>query len=587
MATVVEAPWRTRFRAPRVTFPQWARDEPERLLYASNASGKYELYAWDRRAESHRQVTDRPEGTMNGRLDPTGRQIWWFDDERGSELGRWVVEPFAGGDARPAAGDLPPAYSVGLALARSFAAVGSSTDDGFFIHVVRADEPSRLLYEHRQAASVAGLSQDETLLCISHSEHGDTQHRALRVVDLDGTTVGELWDGPGLGLQSAGWSRVPGDQRLLVIHERQDLHRPQIWHPLTGEVRELPIDLPGEVSASWYPDASALLLVHDHRGRSELYRFDLATHALRRLDTEPGTIMGAAVRPDGEIWYGWTRSSTPPEIRSDSGVVLRPPGEPAPSGVAYTDYEVGGVHGFIAEPPGARPHPTVFHIHGGPTSHDVDAFMPLVQAWVDHGYAVVLVNYRGSTGYGRAWRDAIIGNPGPTELEDIAKVHDWVIESGLADPERVILSGGSWGGYLTLLGLGTQPERWSLGIAAVPVADWFAEVEDEMEPLRRYDEALFGGKTIEEHPEVYRERSPMQYGDRVRVPVLITGGANDPRCPIRQIENYVARLQELEKPHQYYRFEAGHSSLLIDEQIKQMELRLAFAAQHLGTRPPT
>jgi dipeptidyl aminopeptidase/acylaminoacyl peptidase len=483
--------------------------------------------------------------------------------------------------------DLPAAYSVGLALARSFAVIGSSTDDGFFIHIARPGTPSRLIYQHRQAASVAGLSRDESLLCISHSEHGDAQHRALRVIDLRGKTIGELWDGPGLGLQSAGWSPVAGDQRLLVIHERADHEQPQIWSPVSGEVRELSIDLPGEVGAAdWYPDASALLLEHEHRGRSELYRYDLATDALERLTVEPGTILDAAVRPDGEVWYHWTRSSTPPEVRTVGQVILRPRGTPAPAGATYADYDVGGVHGFIAEPATPRPHPTVFHIHGGPTAHDVDAYMPLVHAWVDHGYAVVLVNYRGSTGYGRAWRDAIIGNPGPTELEDIAKVHDWVIESGLAEPERVILSGGSWGGYLTLLGLGTQPDRWSLGIAAVPVADWFAQIEDEMEPLRRYDEALFGGRTIAEHPEVYRERSPIEYAGRVRVPVLITGGANDPRCPIRQVENYVTRLQELEKPYNYYRFEAGHSSLLVDEQIKQMEMRLAFTAWHLGTQSP-
>ena len=111
------------------------------------------------------------------------------------------------------------------------------------------------------------------------------------------------------------------------------------------------------------------------------------------------------------------------------------------------------------------------------------------------------------------------------------------------------------------------------------------------QPLHGYEvktryEALFGGTTIADHPDLYRERSPIEYADRVRVPVLITGGANDPRCPIRQIENYVARMQELEKPYEYYRFEAGHSSLLTDEQIKQMELRLAFAARHLGTPPP-
>ena len=477
--------------------------------------------------------------------------------------------------------------------------VGSSTDAGSAVHLVRRGEASRLLYAHREAAGVAGLSRDETLVCISHAEHGDTLHRALRVLDLDGKTVADLWDGPGLGLQAAGWSRVPGDQRLLVLHEQHDVHRPLLWNPVTGEARDLEIDLPGEVlAASWYPDASALLLVHEHRGRSELYGLELSGGALEPIDVEPGTITAAAVRPEGEVWYAWTRSSTPPEIRAlasnvrpagggwvartrGTRVVLRPPGEPAPGGVAYTDYDIGGMHGFLAEPDGVRPHPTIFWIHGGPTAHDRDMFSPRVQAWVDHGFAVVLVNYRGSTGYGRAWRDALKGSPGFTELEDIARVYDRVLAQGIADPGRIVLAGGSWGGYLTLLGLGTQPERWSLGIAAVPVADYVAAYEDEMEPLKAYDRSLFGGSP-EEMADLYRERSPLTYIERVRVPVLILAGANDPRCPMRQIDNYLARLRELGRPHEVYRFDAGHGSLVVEETIRQTEAMLAFAARHLG-----
>ncbi|MGH2599783.1 MAG: S9 family peptidase, partial [Dehalococcoidia bacterium] len=407
-----------------------------------------------------------------------------------------------------------------------------------------------------------------------------------RVIDLNGATIGDLWDVPGLDLTPAGWSPVPGDQRLLVIHERQGEDRPLLWNLSTGEVQEPAIPLSGEIFATWYPDGSALLLTREHRGRGELHRLDLASGALTQIETDPGVISYAAVRPDGEVWYGWTAASAPPEVRGRDGVLLRPRGVRAPGGVSYTDLDVGSVHGFLTEPPGVRPHPTIFQIHGGPTSQDTDAFSPRVQAWVDHGYAVVLVNYRGSTGYGRAWRDALIGNPGFTELEDIAAVHDHVIAAGIADPRRVILAGGSWGGYLTLLGLGTQPERWSLGIADVPVADWFGQIEDEMEPLRRYDEALFGGKPIAEYPEVYQRASPISYVEQVCVPVMIFGGENDPRCPIRPIEAYVARLRELGKPHEYERFNAGHNSQVVEEQIRQMEKRLAFAARHLGTPAP-
>ena len=580
-----EAAWRRRFRAARTTLPGWARDDAERLLYASNAGGKWELYAWDRRSETHRQATDRLAGTVRGQLDPDGRRIFWFDDDRGSEFGRWAVEPFAGGTRETLAPEIGPAYSAGLAVARSFVVLGTSTEAGNAIHLVRHGEPPEPLYAHRENAWVSGLSRDETLICISHSEHGDSRHPALRVVDLTGRAVAELWDGPGRGLGAAGWSRVPGDQRLLVQHERQDMPRPLIWDVRLGEVIEVDLDLPGEVEASWYPDGSALLLERDYRGRSELYRYELASGARERIPAEPGTITEARVRPDGEIWYAWTRSSTPPEIRADGRVLLRPAGDPAPGGVAYSDHTVDGIHVFLAEPPGPRPHPTIFEIHGGPPAHDRDAFSPLVQAWVDHGCAVVLVNYRGSTGYGKAWRDALEGNPGFTELEDIAKVHDWVIRSGIADPQRVILAGRSWGGYLTLLGLSLQPERWALGLAGVPVADYLAAYEDEMEPLKAFDRSLFGGSP-EEIPEVYRARSPITYVERVGVPMLIIAGEHDPRCPIRQIENYVARLLELGKPHEVYRYDAGHGSLVIDEAVRQVEMQVAFAARHLGTCPP-
>src|SRR3989337_107725 len=122
-----EAAWRRRFRAARTTLPGWARDDQERLIYASNTGGKWEVYAWDRRTETHRQVTDRPAGARRGRRGPEGRKIFWFDDDRGSEFGRWVVEPFEDGARELVAPEIGPAYSVGLAVARSFVGLGPST----------------------------------------------------------------------------------------------------------------------------------------------------------------------------------------------------------------------------------------------------------------------------------------------------------------------------------------------------------------------------------------------------------------------------------------------------------------------------
>jgi dipeptidyl aminopeptidase/acylaminoacyl peptidase len=143
-----------------------------------------------------------------------------------------------------------------------------------------------------------------------------------------------------------------------------------------------------------------------------------------------------------------------------------------------------------------------------------------------------------------------------------------------------VLSGGSWGGYLTLLGLGTQPESWSVGVAGVPVADYVAAYEDEMENLRAFDRSLFGG-TPEEVPERYRLSSPLTYVDSLRAPVLVLAGENDPRCPIRQIENYLDRLAARAATFEVYRFDAGHGSLVVEERLRQVEAELDFVRRHL------
>ena len=567
--------------------PIWAEDAPDRLVYTSNHVGKWELFAWDRRSDSHRQLTDRREGTTEVTIDPGGDRVWWFDDTDGDEFGRWMVEPFSGGEQRQAAPQLGRAYSSGLEVGRSVALLGRSTAEGGTVHVLRDGAEPELVYQHREESWLGGLSRDERLICFHHSEHGDSRHAALRVVDINGNHVADLWDGPGLGLSSAGFPPVADDERVLVHHERDDLRRPLIWWPRTGEVRTFELDLQGDVQASWYPDGKAILLIHEHAGRSELYRLQLEPETLEQLPAEPGTIADAGARPDGDVWHLWSDAATSLEVRTTrgGGVVVRPAGEIAPVGARYSDLWVGGIHAFVAEPPAGRPHPTLFLVHGGPEAHDRDTFSPPVQAWVDHGLAVVLVNYRGSSGYGRTWRDALTGNPGLTELEDLATVFDRVVAEGIADPNRTVLSGGSWGGYLTLLGLGTQPERWSLGVAAVPVADYVAAFEDEMEPLKAFDRALFGA-TPDQDPELYRVRSPITYVDRVRVPLQILAGENDPRCPIRQIDNYLGRLKELGKPHEVMRYDAGHGSLRTDDRIRQMEAQLDFVARHLGTTPP-
>jgi dipeptidyl aminopeptidase/acylaminoacyl peptidase len=594
----VEARWRARFTAARVTLPRWAFDAPDRNVYLSNASGVWEVYAWDRATGLHRQVTDRPNGTSHALISPDGERIWWFNDTDGDEFGVWVCEPFAG---RPAASEPDPAvvgsvpgYPAGAEIGHRTAAVGVSNDDGTTIYVGVDGGQAGVIYANEHDAGVAALSRDERLLAIAHSEHGDNRHPALRVLAVEGgEPVAEKWDGKGKGLDVVGFSPVAGDQRLLVIHERRGREELLIWDVLNGSETEIDIELPGELTAEWYPDGRSILVVHTHEARNTLHQYDIDTGALSKLDTMRGTVGDADVRPDGTVEYSWSNAASPTVIRAlfadgTERVLLEPPGDRPPGSTEVEDAFVptgadGTVHALIARPAGApdTPLPTVFSLHGGPHSADEDRYSAYRAVWLDAGFAVVHVNYRGSTGYGSAWRDAIEGRPGLTELADVASVHAWAVEKGLADPARCVVTGASWGGYLTLLALGTQPDRWAAGIAGVPVADYLAAYADEMEPLRAFDRALFGGSPDEVH-ERYVECSPITYVDAVRAPVLILAGENDPRCPIRQVDNYLERLAERGANYEMYRYEAGHGSLVVAEMIKQTAIEVHFAQRALG-----
>lgn len=596
--------------------PSWAHDAPDRAAYATNESGVWQLHSWDLGTGTHTPLTDKPTGVLAGGLLPDGSGVVWFDDHAGDEVGRHVVTPFGGGDAVPLAPDVDQGWSAGLSLRGGRLAVGVAGADGFRIRTGTRDE-TREVYTSEHPAGIGGLSRDGGLLAVGHTEHGDVLHPSLRVLDaVTGRPVAELHDGTGNTVTPAGWSRVPGDDRLAILADRTGRTRPELWTPTTGERVALDVDLPGEVwVADWEPDGAGLLLAHDHLGRTSLHRYDLRTHDVTAFQLPDGTIAAAARRDDGALWYAFTSSASAPRVMvrdadadAEAGgqadapparpdrVLLEPGGagsgaERPPDGRAYASlhYPNGDgdeVHAFLVGPDpavfGDGPYPLVVDAHGGPTAQTEDVFDPFAQAWVDHGFAVLLPNYRGSTGYGKRWQDLLERDPGRPELVDLRAGRDHLVAEGLADAGRVVLEGASWGGYLTLQGIGTQPDAWSVGVATVPVADYLAAYADESPELREFDASLFGG-TPDEVGGLYRERSPITYVDAVRAPILVITGRNDTRCPFRQVDNYVTALRERGGTVDFDVFDAGHGSARVDETVRQVALALDFVAAHLGT----
>jgi dipeptidyl aminopeptidase/acylaminoacyl peptidase len=526
-----------------------------------------------------------------------GRGVAWFQDETGDESGQWLVQPFEGGDVRPFLEGIPLGWNEGLAQVAGIAAAAVSDRDGFGVYVSADGEPPKELSRSTESLRLAGtdrggfnrggLSTDGTLLCLEHSEHGDLIHPALRVIDpRTGSTVADLRD-EGMSLTAWCWSPVAGDQRLAIVHEREGDDRPAIWNPATGDLQPLHPSAEGVIEVhDWWPDGSALLLVNLREGRHRLLRFDLETEELTEIRTPQGVISRALVRPDGTVWYRHARGDRQPLILEEQeNEVVVAQGERAPSGRPYTSWHFENpagqrVHGFYVTPEGGGPHPVIMRVHGGPTSLDTDLWMPEVQAYVDAGFAVGMVNYRGSAGYGREWRDAIIGDIGRPELEDVNAGLADLVARGIADPDRAVILGWSWGGYTTVMELGKHPDLWTCGVAGIPVGDYEAGYEDLSPSLQAYDRALLGGAPADV-PELMRDRNPIHFADNVRAPVLFIIGENDSRCPFRQAMLYADRLRARGHPHEVYTFATGHGSFDVDEEVRQQRAILDFLDRHV------
>lgn len=597
------APWKARFRAPAIGWTQLAKAAPMHGLVATNRSGVYQLYAWDTPSGHLRPLTDRPEGRLFGYLSPDGAYVYYLDDQQGNEIGHFVRVPFAGGQPQDITPDLPPYSSGGITVSQAGnrLALNMATADGFHLYALDlcstgAVGAPRLLYHSQQLVGGPLLAcQGEVVILPTTAHTGQLQFSLLAIDPQSGERIGELWDGPTSSVEAIAFSPIAGDRRLLATTDHTGVKRPLLWNPRTNERLDLTLaDITGEVTPlDWSPDGQRLLLCQCERAVQQLYIYDLTSQRLTQLNHPNGSFEAATFTAAGEIFANWQDTTHPPQLialDSQSGVKMRtvlaagevPPGRPWQS-VTFSSSDGQRIQGWLALP-GSRsegPFPTILDTHGGPTAAMTECFSPDSQTWLDHGFAFLTINYRGSTTFGREFERKIWGNPGHWEVEDMVAAHAWLVGEGIAKPDQILLTGWSYGGFLTLQALGQRPDLWAGGMAVIAIADWIASYEDSADTLRGYQVALFGG-TPQEKRAQYIASSPITYAEAVRAPVLIIQGRHDSRTPARPVALYEAKMKALGKPIEVHWFEAGHFGAGVELEITRQELMLRFAYRMLG-----
>lgn len=247
------------------------------------------------------------------------------------------------------------------------------------------------------------------------------------------------------------------------------------------------------------------------------------------------------------------------------------------------------IEGYLTLPLGVEPRklPTVLFVHGGPWHRDRWGYDEMAQWLANRGYAVLQVNFRGSTGYGKAFLNAGNRQWAGAMRTDLIDARDWAVSQGFADPERFAIFGGSYGGYAVLTALTFTPDAFTCGVDVVGPSNLNTLLETippYWEPLRRVFYERMG-----EEPEFLNSQSPLFRAKDIRVPLLVAQGANDPRVKQTESDQIVGAMRENEIPVTYIVFDnEGHGFANPENNKRFTALTERFFAQTLGGKlqPP-
>lgn len=606
-----DAPWKERFRAASIIFSSIARNEPGNGLAITNKDGLYQAYAWEVNSGRLSQRSSRPEGLISAAISPDGKFIYYLDDEAGNEVGHYVRVPFGGGDPEDITHSLP-AYNPGfpfmspLGLAFSRAgnrlAFTAGLDDGFHVYVMDSDENGmisepREIYHCEPLISAPVLSHSGEILVIASTErHRQLQFSLIAFDAVNGERIAELHEGDEISVTPLFFSPTDGDMRIAGLTNRSGVERLILWDPVADDLFDPSLqDAGGAVNAfDWSSDGGRILFRTFNDAVQQLYVYDVANDQSHKVLHPSGTNFGPYFSPEGDIHSHLATATSPSRlvVLDEAGGIrttLLTAGE-VPDSHPWKSirFRSGGsqpIQAWLATPKGEGPFPLIMETHGGPQSVQAESFVPKAQAWVDHGFAWTSVNYRGSTTFGKEFEESIWGNPGELEVEDMVAARQYLVDQGIAIPNQVLLTGWSYGGYLTLQALGKYPELWAGGLAGIAIADWTLLYEDAAESLKKYCVALFGG-TPQELPDQYAKSSPITYAHDVQAPVLIVQGRNDTRTPSRPIEIYEQKMKSLGKKIEVHWFDTGHLGPFahVEQAIEHHELMLRAANSFLMAR---
>jgi dipeptidyl aminopeptidase/acylaminoacyl peptidase len=360
----------------------------------------------------------------------------------------------------------------------------------------------------------------------------------------------------------------------LYLHDLESGEHRQLTHEPAEH--GLPAWVQGLRTYAFSPDSTSIYFIRNAEGFNSLWKLKIETGQIQRVPLEPGytSLEQIALSPDGKLALLASGANIPPRV-----VVINPPAEiqvvaratseeidpqaySPVEAIEWTGLDGKIVYGLFypAHNPGFQGEglpPLIIDVHGGPTSQVKATFQPRVQFFTSRGYAVLEVNYRGSTGYGREYRNALRENWGIYDVQDSVSGAKHLARQKQIDGKRIVIMGGSAGGFTVLKAMEDYPGFFKAGICMYGVSNQFTLVADTHKFEARYSDTLLG--MLPQAADVYRERSPEFYCDQIQDPIAIFQGEIDMVVPRSQSDRVVASLQRRGIPHEYHLYPGeGH-----------------------------